>query len=143
MNSFYGKAVLGGLVGTALLTMMMYFVAPMMLGQPMDIAAMLGSVMGGSWALGMAVHWMNGAVIFPLLYAFVVYKVLPGAPLVRGIAWGMVLWLIAQIVVMPMMGAGFFSSAAGGMMAVVASLLGHVIYGGALGAIAGSPKQSL
>jgi hypothetical protein len=38
-------------VGTALLTSMMYFVAPMMTGHAMDIAAMLGSVMGVSWAL--------------------------------------------------------------------------------------------
>jgi hypothetical protein len=43
---------------------------------------------------------------------------------------------VAQTVVMPMMGAGLFSSAMGGVMAAMGSLIGHVIYGGLLGAIA-------
>jgi len=142
MKPFVTKAILGGLAGTAVLTMMMYLVAPMMLGHAMDIAAMLGSMMGNSWALGMAAHWMNGVLIFPLLYAFLMYKLLPGPPVVRGAMWGVVLWLIAQSMLMPMMGAGFFSSAAGGMMAVVASLIGHILYGGILGKIAGSAETA-
>ena len=140
MKPIVNKTILGGLVGTAVLTMMMYFVAPMMIGHSMDIAAMLGSMMGNNWALGMAAHWMNGVVIFPLIYAFLIYKLLPGSPVVRGAIWGLVLWLAAQVMVLPMMGAGFFSSGAGGMMAVVASLMGHVLYGGILGKIAGSPE---
>ncbi len=132
------RTILGGAAGTAVLTMMMYFIAPMMLGRPMDIAAMLGGIMGGSWALGMAAHWMNGVILFPLLYAFFVHRVLPGTPAVRGATWGITLWLIAQVMVMPMMGAGFFSSAAGGMMAAIASFLGHLLYDGILGSIAGS-----
>jgi hypothetical protein len=74
------KAILGGFVGTAVMTMMMYFVAPMMMGQKMDIAAMLGSMLGNSWLLGMMMHFVNGTVIFPLLYVLVLYKLLPGAP---------------------------------------------------------------
>jgi hypothetical protein len=136
------KAILGGIAGTAVITMMMYFIAPMMLGRSMDIAAMLGGMMGNNWALGMAAHWMIGVIIFPLVYAFVIYRFLPGAPTVRGVVWGIALWLIAQAMVMPMMGAGFFSAAAGGMMAAVASLLGHILYGGALGVIAG-PAQAV
>jgi hypothetical protein len=51
--------------------------------------------------------------------------------------WGLVLWLVAQTMVMPMMGAGLFSSQAGGIMAVMGSLMGHAMYGALLGAIAG------
>ena len=142
MKPIVKKTILGGLVGTAVLTMMMYLVAPMMLGHAMDIAAMLGSLMGNSWALGMAAHWMNGVVIFPLLYAFLIYRLLPGSPIARGALWGLGLWLIAQAMVMPMMGAGFFSSAAGGMVAVVASLIGHILYGGILGKIAGPAEAT-
>jgi uncharacterized membrane protein YagU involved in acid resistance len=136
------KLFLGGLAGTAVMTLMMYFVAPMMLGQPMDIATMLGSVMGGSWALGMVAHFMNGAVIFPLVFAFVAASLLPGSATVKGVGWGVVLWLVAQLVVMPMMGAGVFSANAGGMMAAVASLMGHVVYGGLLGTIGGAPART-
>ncbi len=42
------SAILGGIAGTAIMSAMMYMVAPMM-GIHMDIAAMLGSMMGGSW----------------------------------------------------------------------------------------------
>ena len=63
------RAIVGGAVETALLTSMMYFVASMMTGHAMDIAAMLGSVMGSSWALGMMAHLANGVVVFPLMYS--------------------------------------------------------------------------
>lgn len=137
MKSNLMKAMLGGLAGTALMTIMMRFVAPMMLGRPMDIAAMLGKMMGGSWALGMMVHLINGIVIFPLAYVLVADRFLPGMPLIRGMLWGIVLWLAAESMVMPMAGAGFFSSEAGGMKAVVAALIGHLAYGAVFGAIAG------
>ena len=39
---------------------------------------------------------------------------------------------------MPMMGAGFFSMATGGMMAAAGSLMGHLMYGALLGAVAGT-----
>ena len=37
------------------MTTLMYLVAPMM-GLHMDIAAMLGSILGGSWAASMMMH---------------------------------------------------------------------------------------
>jgi hypothetical protein len=131
------QSILGGFVGTLAITMMMYFVAPMMLGHPMDIAKMLGSMLGDNWWAGMVMHFVNGTVIFPLIYAFLLYGVLPGGPAVKGITCGATLWLLAQVVVMPMMGAGFFS---GSLMAAMGSLIGHVAYGWLLGWIVGSPK---
>ena len=122
------RLVLGGLVGTMAMTAMMYMVAPMM-GVRMDIAAMLGSMLGGSWAAGMAMHVINGTVLFPLVYGYLLVSRLPGPPLLRGALWGVVLWLIAQTMVMPMVGAGLFSAAADGMVAAVGSLVGHVLYG--------------
>lgn len=131
------RSILGSFAGTVAITMMMYFVAPMMLGHPMDIAKMLGSMLGENWWAGMVMHFVNGTVIFPLIYVFLLYGVLQGSPVVKGISWGIALWLLAQVVVMPMMGAGFFSGSA---MAAMGSLVGHVAYGWLLGWIAGSPK---
>jgi hypothetical protein len=54
--------------------------------------------------------------------------------------WSVVLWLIAQTVVMPMMGAGVFSSAMGGAMAAMGSLIGHLLYGSLLGVIGSAPE---
>src|SRR2546422_6912187 len=113
MSVNFGRAALGGFVGTLVMTAMMYMIAPMM-GLHMDIAAMLGSMLGGSWAAGMVLHFVNGAVIFPAVYAYALAGWLPGSPAVKGMMWGIALWLIAQVAVMPMMGAGLFSSAMGG-----------------------------
>lgn len=133
------RAALGGFVGTLAMTAMMYVVAPMM-GLHMDIAAMLGSMLGGSWAAGMMMHVLNGTVIFPAIYVYALYARLPGPAVVKGTTWGLVLWLMAQVVVMPMMGGGLFSSAMGGTMAVVGSLIGHILYGSLLGVIASAPE---
>ena len=138
----FARAALGGFVGTLAMTMMMYVVAPMM-GLHMDIAAMLGSMLGGSWIAGMMMHFVNGSVIFPAIYAYALYAHLPGSPAVRGTIWGVALWLVAQTVVMPMMGAGLFSSAMGGMMAAMGSLIGHLLYGSLLGIIASAPEPRL
>ena len=139
MHPNLGRAIAGGFVGTVVMTLMMYYVSPMMMGMTMDIAAMLGSMLGGSWTAGMMMHFINGSVIFPAIYVYLLYERLPGSPVLRGAAWGTILWFLAQTVVMPMMGGGFFSSQMGGAMAVMGSLIGHLIYGSLLGAIASSP----
>jgi uncharacterized membrane protein YagU involved in acid resistance len=137
MTSNAMRSVAAGFVGTVVMTAMMYGVAPMM-GVHMDIAAMLGSMFGGSWAIGLAMHLMLGSIVFPLAYAFLLRGWLPGPDTVRGIVFGVGLWLIAQVVVMPMMGAGAFSANAGGLMAAMGSLAGHLLYGATLGGVAGA-----
>ena len=134
------RAFLSGFVGTMAITLMMYFVAPIMVGTKMDIAQMLGSLVRDSWWAGLGMHFVNGTIVFPLLYTFVFYSVLPGGSTMKGITWGVILWVLAQIAVMPMMGAGFFSANSGGLMAAIASLLGHLVYGWVLGFFAGSPR---
>jgi len=138
MTSNTARTVVGGLAGTLVMTGMLYGVAPMM-GVHMDIAAMLGSVLGGSWLAGLVMHVMNGAIIFPLIFGLFVQQWLPGSPTVRGVAFGLGLWLVSQVMVMPMMGAGFFSANAGGAMAALGSFVAHALYGGVLGAVSGTP----
>jgi hypothetical protein len=131
-----GRAVLGGFVGTLAITFLMYAGGPMMGLPKMDIAAMLGSMLGG-WGMGMAMHVLNGVIISPAIYAFVLFAHLPGSPALRGVLWGVILWVLAQIVVMPMMGAGIFGLNMGGIMPAMGSLMGHVVYGALLGWVAG------
>lgn len=139
-----GGALLGGFVGTLVMTVIMY-VAPMMGMPKMDIAAMLGSMMSqqmpapmsGGWLIGMMMHFFQGTIIFPLIYTYLLYRILPGSPWLKGLIWGLILWLLAQVMVMPMMGMGVFSAnAPQQMMSVMGSLMGHVIYGAILGGIA-------
>lgn len=138
MQPNVGRSILGGFAGTLAMTAMMYMVAPMM-GLRMDIAQMLGSMLGNNWWAGMMMHFVNGTIIFPLIYVYLLYQWLPGRPVVKGTTWGGVLWFFSQAIVMPMMGGGVFSMNMGGMMAVVGSLVGHLLYGSILGAIGGAP----
>jgi hypothetical protein len=131
------RVIVGGFVGTLGMTMMMYLLAPMM-GVKMDIAGSLAGMLAVPWAVGLLMHFLNGSVVFPLIYALVIFRYLKGGATIRGIMLGAVLWLMAQLLVMPMIGAGVFSSQIGGVMAVAASLMAHVVYGALLGSIGGS-----
>jgi len=142
MKPNIGRAILGGFTGTLAITFLMYVGAPMMGLPKMDIAAMLGSMLGG-WAMGMAMHFINGTLIFPLIYAYLLFGRLPGSPYLKGILWGVTLWILAQLIVMPMMGAGVFGLKAAGMMSAVGSLMGHVIYGALLGWIGGDAHSEV
>lgn len=138
MKPSVGRAIAGGLVGTILLTLMMRFVAPMMTGQKMDVAGKLGDMTGMGPIAGMIMHFLVGSVIFGLIYAFVLFRFLPGAPWQKGLLSGVIFWLGLETLMMPMMGGGLFSSQMGGMKIVVAALIAHLVYGAALGLIAGS-----
>jgi hypothetical protein len=132
MKPSFERAVFGGFVGTALMTFMMYFVAPTM-GPHTDNRHHAEFDAGRhSWTAGLFMHFLNASLIFPALFVYLLYGWLPGPMIVKGIAWGLTLWLIAQSVVLPKRGGGFFSGAMGGMTAVVASLIGHFLYGLAL-----------
>ena len=75
----------GGFAGTIITIAMMYMVASMM-GLRMDIAEVLGSMLGDNWMAGMMMHFVNGTIIFPLICAFLLYAWLPGSPTVKGTA---------------------------------------------------------
>ncbi len=133
---------LGGLVGTGVMTFMMYFVRPKLVGAPMDIGAELGAQLGGSWWLGMAVHVVIGVVITPLIFGNVLAKFLPGPSFVKGLLTGIGMWLVAMTVTMPMMGKGMFLTATGeGPKAIVAAFMAHAAYGLLLGKISAVGSQ--
>jgi hypothetical protein len=130
MKANFSMVFLGGLIGTPAMSAALFMAAPLV-GIKVDFVAMLAEMLG--WRMGMLVHILNGVVIFPAVFAFLLYRFLPGSPVAKGMAFGSALWLISQVMVMPIMGAGLFSSHAGGIGAVAASLVGHVVYGGFLG----------
>ena len=131
MRSNLSMALVGGLMGTPAMTALIFVLAPMT-GMNMDIVEMLAETFGG-WRMGMLVHILNGAIIFPLVFVFLFYRLIPGPPATKGVAFGVVLWLASQLIVMPIMGAGLFSAHVGGIRAVVALLFGNVLYGWLVG----------
>ncbi len=144
-NFNVSRAIAGGIVGTLLMTIMT-MVAPMMGMPKMDIAAMLGSLLGGpppdvgssAWLVGFGMHLMIGIAILAIGYALINNYLPTSSSLAKGLFYGVIVWLVAQLMVMPMMGAGFFSShLPQGMMMAAGSLMGHLIYGAALGLVYG------
>ncbi len=104
MNVDFGRAALAGVIGAVVMSGVGLYAAPMMGIPPMNPAAMLAGPMGGSALMGWIGHLMIG-VILAELYALVAGS-LPGPVVVRGALYGLAPWLLAQVVVMPMMGWG-------------------------------------
>lgn len=131
------RAVVGGIVATGAMTIVGAWVAPLMGMPAMNPATMLAGAMGGSLALGWIAHVMIG-IILAVGYAFAA-PFLVGGPLVRGALYGLAPFLVAQTMVLPIMGMPFFSGSA---TLAVGSLVGHLVYGGVLGVIYGPPPPS-
>ena len=131
---YVAKAMVGGLLGTLLQTIMVYGVAPVMAGQSMDVAAMLRP----SCAPGMLVHLLSGGVIFPLGYIWLSSQALTGPPVLQGMLWGSLIWCVAEVIMAPMLGVEVFSAALGGLPAALRALLGYLVYGATLGSMVGA-----
>ncbi len=131
----YTKAVIGGIVGTLLMTAVGLWGAPMMGIAPMNPANMLAMAMGNNLVLGWMGHLMIGTIL-AIIYAFV-QSYLPGSAPVRGALYALAPWLMAQIIVIPMMGMPVFS---GSMAMAGGSLIGHLVYGVTVGLIYGETK---
>ncbi len=130
------------------------YMAPIMGMPKMDIATMLGTMflssLGPALWLGMMIHLMTGTVLFPAIYRLTLQP-RSGSGTGPGVLFGLFLWAVANLMVMPMMGAihpmvksgmmpapGFLMLHLG-VMAPVGSLIGHLVYGVLLGRLAG-PK---
>ena len=74
-------------------------------------------------------------LLLAVLYAAVAVGHLPGPGAVRGATFSIAPWLMAQLVVMPMMGAGFFS---GSLLLASASLMAHLVFGAVVGGLYGA-----
>ncbi len=135
------RLFLGGIVGTAALALIMLFVEPILTGQTSGLARLLGAEIGTPHGVGLVVfHFFNGSIIFPLGFAFLSSRI-PGPWLVKGLIWGLILWLMTEAVIMPISGYGFFGQNAGGLSTALGALVGLLVYGGLQGAIAGLPGR--
>jgi hypothetical protein len=125
------RILLAGAVATAAMTMLM-LVAPLMGMPEMAIGEMLGSFLGIGTAAGWVLHLVIGLTLASI-YAAVFASRLPGSPVVRGAIYGFGVFLMAQLVVTPMMGGGLFSG--GKVLMIAGSLMGHLVYGGLVGGL--------
>ena len=133
------RATIGGLAGTVVFTLMMKFLAPEMIGHPMDIAAVLGTFTGLGTSAGVVMHFLLGTIGFALGFV-IVGPYLPGPGWLRGVIFMAAVWFLAGLIAMPVLGVGLFF---GGAKEAMAALIGHVVFGAILGLVARLPERSV
>lgn len=126
------RGIIAGLVATIVLSVLMVLKGMMGIMPELNVIAMLAGQMGGSTMMGWVAHFVVGAIIYGLAFANLRGMLPGGSNLVKGIVLGIIGWLMMMVVVMPMMGAGMFAMNMG-MMATVATLMLHIIFGLVLG----------
>ncbi len=145
----FGRAMLAGLIATIIMSIVQAM-APMMGFPRMDIAAMVGSMLGGNLVAGWIVHLMMGTILWAAVYAYIVEPRLGGAAWVRGLTYGFLLAVFVLIIGFPMVGAmfssptpkpGFLAMGMGGAMGTMGVIFGHLVYGLVLGTIYGQPAS--
>jgi len=130
MTNKIQKALIGGIIGTAVMTLVI-MIAPMMGMPKMSPPAMLSMMMGFPIVVGWIMHFMIG-IIFAMAYAFffinLVKKV--GNNILKGAIFGMAAFIFAQIM-MAVMGMMFPMPPMEGsmMLMMIGSIMGHVIFG--------------
>lgn len=133
MQPSIARVIGAGLLATLVMTGVGLYAAPLMGIPAMNPADMLASKMGGITILGWMGHLMIGTVL-ALAYAKIFLGRLPGPAFTQGAIFSLIPWLMAQVMVMPMMGMPLFS---GSMALAGGSLIGHLMYGTVLGGVAG------
>jgi uncharacterized membrane protein YagU involved in acid resistance len=134
------RAAAAGLVATGAMTALL-LVEPSIGLPKIAIGQILSTSLGLASArlsIGPAIGWIIDflvGVVLALIYAAVFDRRLPGKPLVRGVLFGVLVFVGAQLAFMPLVGGGVFSN--GDIELLAGSLLGHVVYGGLTGWIYG------
>ena len=105
------RLAVAAFVATVVLEMMMRVGAPNMLGiPPMNPANLVTNILGlpQGHVVGAITHFGLGLVGFPIGYMIIAYRHFPGHFVLRGAVWGVLLWLAAMAVVVPLAGMPFF-----------------------------------
>ena len=139
------RAAGAGLLGTAAMTTLLLIEPSVGLPQ-IAMGQILSTSMGSTAAhlpngpaVGWLIHFVMGMAL-ALLYAAYIVKVLPGNALTRGAIFGGLVFLLAQVTFMPLVGGGVFSG--GDIELLAGSLLGHLVYGASMGWIYGEPATA-
>jgi uncharacterized membrane protein YagU involved in acid resistance len=136
------RAVAAGLVGTTVMTTLL-LVEPSVGLPRIAIGQVLSTSLGSASAhlpigpaAGWIIHFLVGALL-ALVYAGFFANRLPGTAFIRGASYGVMVFILAQLTFMPLVGGGIFSR--GDVELLAGSLIGHLAYGGVMGWIYGLP----
>jgi hypothetical protein len=125
------EGVISGFVATIVLSILMLVKTAMGVMPDLNAIKMLATMMGAPLIMGWIAHFMIGTLLWGILFAVVVNK-LPGGIMAGALIFSVAAWFMMMVGPMPMAGAGFFGLHLG-MMAPVATLTLHLVWGVVLG----------
>ena len=137
------RAAAAGLIATASMTALLLIepavgLPEIAIGQLLSTSLSLTSAHSSAGpAVGWLIHFGVGS-LWAIVYAGFMLVRLPGSPFIRGLLYGALVFLLAQSLLLPLVGGGFFSRGDPSML--VGGLLGHLVYGGVLGWVYGVPS---
>ena len=131
-----GKGMIAGFAATVVLSALMLLKSAMGLMPELNIARMLGDMMGAGPSAGWVAHFMIGTVLWGILFALL-DPYLPGPHWVKGIVFAAGAWILMMVLAMPMAGAGLFGMKLGIMAPIMTAVL-HAIFGAVLGGVYGA-----
>ena len=127
--------LIAGLLATIVLTIFMEGIARLVLGGPMKPAALICALLGVDdsylW-LGEILHYLTGLIAFPIGFVVLctLFNLRPA--LGMGFVWGIILWIAAGAILVPLSGGPLMY---GMGKTMVASFVAHTAYGMVLGYI--------
>lgn len=131
MNPKIQKTILAGLIGTAVMTLIM-ILAPMMGMPKMSAPGMLSGMLGTPLFVGWLMHFMIG-IMFAFAYSYAILCLFNHKIqniYLKGAVFGLMVFVVAQIM-MAIMGAMMPMPEMAGSKALMmlGSLMGHIFYG--------------
>ena|SRR5579883_1952810 len=133
MRPFIVRAFIGGFFGTIALMVLLYYAAPA-IGVNMDWAGDIARTLQLSlWKPGMVAFFFLGTIILPIIYSYIFFRILPGATWLKGLEFGLVLWIVTEVLLRQQIP----DQATAGALAFVVTLIAQLVYGVVLGTIGG------
>jgi hypothetical protein len=128
------KGIAAGAVATAVLTGLIIAQAAVGFVPQLDMVALLAVLVGASphGPVGWILHGLLGTLVWGALFAWLAPR-LPGEGCTRrGTIFGVLVWLVLMLGLLPAAGTGFFALRSGAAVPL-AMLAMHVVYGAVLG----------
>jgi uncharacterized protein DUF6789 len=135
-----GRAIVAGFAATTAMTLALYVLVSVLAGEPLRSDMLGGAV---AWMPALVLQFVNGSITLPLIYVYLGFRFLPGEPGIRGALWGVILWGLTEILVMPLMRDALSGVTSIGATAVLVFglLLVFLVYGTLLGLLAGAERS--
>lgn len=122
-----------GFIASAISLMFLALTTWMALVPEFNYVLIQGSIFGFAKTIfsGWIVYFLIGAIFWGSLYAWLEPNLLSPKPITRGIIFGLIVWLIVMVILMPIAGVGIFIKQYGFLSSIII-LMTDLVFGVAI-----------